>query len=217
MKNLLPKEDINVERDERLVSVIAGSALLINALNKRINILKTAVAGYLLFRGITGFCPGYKALANNAAEMKGKNINVKTTVTVNKPRNEVYSFWRKLENLPLFMKHLKNVTLVNNRISKWKAEVPGGAGTIDWKSELVKDEQNERIGWRSLHDADIKNAGNVQFRDAGDSATEVHAVISYRIPGGTAGKAFAKLANPLFKKTVKEDIENFKHFMESKK
>jgi hypothetical protein len=70
MKNtpIIPKEDINVGNNERLFSVAARSSLMIN---KGINIPKAAVAGYLLFRGITGFCPGYKALSENTAEMKG--------------------------------------------------------------------------------------------------------------------------------------------------
>lgn len=217
MKNarILPKEDINVGNNERLFSVIAGSSLMINALKEEINIPKAAVAGYLLFRGITGFCPAYKAVSENTAEMKGKNINIKTTVIVNKPRNEVYSFWRKLNNLPLFMEHLEDVTILNNKASEWKARIPGGIGTVDWKSEIVKDEQNERIGWRSLPNSDIENAGNVHFRDAAGSGTEVHAVISYRIPGGTAGKSLGKLFNPKFEKIVREDIQNLKTYMES--
>lgn len=212
---ILPKEDINVGSSERLFSVIAGSSFMINALNKGINIPKAAVAGYLLFRGITGFCPAYKALSENTAEMKGKNVNIKTTVTVKKPRNEVYDFWRQLDNLPLFMKHLESVNILNDKTSEWKARIPGGIGTVDWKSEIVKDEQNERIGWRSLPGSNIENAGNVHFRDSEDSGTEVHAVISYRIPGGTAGKSVGKLFTPLFDEMIREDIKNFKHHIES--
>lgn len=212
---ILTKEDINVGKNERLFSIMAGSALMINTLKEGIKISKAAVAGYLLFRGITGFCPAYKAVSENTAEMKGKNINIKSTVTVNKPRNEVYNFWRKLDNLPLFMKHLENVTILNEKISEWKATLPGGLGTIGWKSEIVKDEQNERIGWRSLPNSNIENAGNVHFKDAEGSGTEVHAVISYRVHGGTAGKSLGKLVNPLFDRMIKEDIQNLKHYMES--
>lgn len=207
--------DKNIGTAERIFSVLTGSLIMYSMFIRDRSLAKFSVAGYLLFRGISGYCFAYKAVGKDRVENINRNINIQTTLTVNKPRHEVYDFWRKLENLPLFMKHIESIETLDERTSKWSARIPGGIGTIDWKAEIVKDEVNERIGWQSLPDANIYNAGNVNFRDAGRFGTEVHVAISYRIPGGMVGKKIGKMFNPLFEEMVKEDIKNFKRFLET--
>lgn len=211
--SMLPGKEINVENSERIISATAGGLLLAIA-SKQGGLLKTLAGGYLLFRGITGFCYGYKSLEEKGVVVKPRNVNIRTSVTVMKPRNEVYEFWRKLENLPRFMTHLENVDAIDDINSIWKAKVPGGLGTVKWKSEIVEDETNERIGWRSLPGSTVENAGNVRFEDAGTSSTIVHATISYHAPAGKAGEQLAKLLTPVFEYIVKQDIKNFKNYME---
>jgi uncharacterized membrane protein len=53
----------------------------------------------------------------------------------------VYAFWRRLENLPLFMKHLSNVTEIDAKHSHWEAVVPGNIGKIKWNAEIVKEKK----------------------------------------------------------------------------
>lgn len=211
--NIWPKEEINLGTKERMVSALAGSAMVLSALTNGKSLFKLGIGGYLLFRGATGHCPLYKGLSKNVAEMKSDNINIRTTVTVDRPRNEVYSFWRRLENLPLFMEHLESVRMLDEKYSEWKANIRGGS--ISWKSEIVKDEVNERIGWRSVEGSDVEHAGNVHFEDDGASGTVVHAVISYRLPGGTPTIALGRLINPVFERMVREDIRNFKKYIET--
>ena len=212
---LVSKENINVGKRERIISGLAGSVLVISSFSKGVDVIKLLSGGYLLFRGITGFCPAYKGISKNTAEMRSDNINIKTSIIVNKPRAEVYAFWRKLDNLPLFMEHLEQVKVEDDKYSEWTAEIPGGIGTVTWKSEIVKDEVNERIGWRSIEGSDIFNAGNVHFKDAKNFGTEVHVAISYRLTGGTPVKALGRLVNPVFEKIIREDVESFKNYFEA--
>ena len=213
--------DKNVGKTERLISAIAGTLLLFHGLRRGKKLSEVPLASYLLLRGATGYCPVKQKLNltfnHNGVDHHPQNINIKTSAIINKPRSEVYSFWRKLENLPLFMKHLESVTVVDEKTSLWSAKIPGGFGTIDWESEIVDDQVDERIGWHSLPDSEIRNAGNVQFRDAGPGQTELIAVISYEAPGGIIGENVGKLLNPVFEKMVKSDIENFKKYLESRK
>jgi len=203
----------NVGSTERIVSALYGSALLYDVIANKKGVLKGLAGGYLLFRGTTGYCPVYDVIDNDNP-FKTHNVNIKTSVTVNRPRSEVYAFWRRLENLPLFMKHLDSLQVIDETLSHWKATIPGGVGTVDWTSIIVYDEPNERIGWSSLADSPVRHAGNVHFKDAGEFATEVHAVISYHAPAGKIGEGIGRLLNPLFEKVVKKDIENIKKFME---
>jgi uncharacterized membrane protein len=208
--------DRNVGRTERIISGLAGSLLLLNSLRKGKPISGLSVGGYLLFRGVTGYCPVKERLSGNKLANELHKVNIKTTVIINKPHQEVYKFWRKLENLPLFMKHLESVTVIDQKRSVWKAKIPGGLGTIEWESEIVHDNMNERIGWQSLPGSQIMNSGNVQFRDAGNNKTELYAIISYEAPGGIVGESVGRLLSPVFEKMVHSDIEGFKDYVESK-
>src|SRR5690606_29368582 len=88
-------------------------------------------------------------------------------------------------------------------------------GTIDWHATIVHDEMNKRIGWRSDEDASVENAGTIHFRDAGKFGTELLAIISYVAPAGKLGEGVGRLLNPAFEGMVREDIKNFKRYIES--
>jgi len=218
--------DKNVGRTERIISAVAGSLLMLHGLKNGRKLSEVPLGSFLLFRGATGYCPvkekliGPGAMINTIPENKSiaspQRIQIETRVIINKLRSDVYSFWRKLENLPLFMKHLEKVKVIDAKTSLWSAKIPGGFGTIDWESEITNDQVNENISWRSLADSEIRNSGVIHFRDAGPGKTELHATISYEAPGGIIGEKVGKLLNPVFEKMVKADIENFKKYLENK-
>lgn len=209
-----PKTSVNVDIPERIASALFGSWLLVNGL-KANSLTRMALGGYLIYRGASGHCPLYSALRKPHLPDPVRNINIRTTVQVHKPRHEVYNFWRKLENLPQFMRHLKEVRQIDDRTSHWEAFVPGGLGTVSWDAVIVEEQENAFIGWNSLPGATIENAGKVEFREIGDGWTEVYAVITYRAPLGFAGQGVSGLLNPLFEKMVRQDIKDFKRHIES--
>jgi uncharacterized membrane protein len=210
------KPAVNVSNAERIISAIAGGFLLYVAITGRKGrLLKTGTGAFLLYRAVSGNCPVYSAFHKSRLPDPVKNINVRTVITVNKARNEVYAFWRNLENLPLFMKHLKTVQNMDNGRSHWEADIPGLPGPVSWDAEIVKEEEGMLLGWNSLPGATIDNAGKVAFSDAGENGTEVRIVITYRAPLGPAGEGIARLLNPLFKTMIKEDLRNFRSYMES--
>ncbi|MBA4140087.1 MAG: SRPBCC family protein [Segetibacter sp.] len=175
-----------------------------------------AVAGgYLAYRGITGHCDVYQLAGKRKLPDTVKNINIRTNVTVNKPRHEVYAFWRKLSNLPLFMSHLKRVEVIDDKRSHWEAKIPGDVIKLEWDAEIAKEIEGELIGWNSLPHASIQNAGKVEFRDADESGTEIRVVITYRAPFGDVGEGITSLFNPMFEKMIKKDVKNFKRYIET--
>lgn len=206
----------NVGRPERLLSVVSGGYLLYNAITERkVSAVQTLAGSYLLLRGFTGFCPLYRAAGKTRLDFRTQNINIKTALTVNRPRDQVYAFWRRLENLPAFMKHLKRVKVIDEKNSEWKALVPGEWGAITWRSEIVKDDPGSMLSWHSLPGSAIENAGKITFTDAGKFGTEIHVVISYHAPLGLLGEKTIRLFNPVFEDMIKEDIRNFKRYIET--
>lgn len=210
--------NINVGSTERIASVLLGTASAVYGL-KNINtipgILSTIVGGMLLQRGVTGFCMVNNAVGRNSAEKTTSAMEVKETFTINKPKAEVYAFWRKLENLPQFMKHLEKVEEQDEVRSTWEAKIPGGVGSVSWEAEIKEDRAGELISWSSLPGSTVENTGEVRFEDGANGETQISVFIVYSLPAGAVGALAAKLFNPAVEKMMKNDLQRFKNIFES--
>jgi uncharacterized membrane protein len=211
---------INVSWSERVASAGLGGYLLgaglKNLTRKPIRgLIQTILGGYLLYRGSSGNCMLYSAVGKDADAHHADSVNIRTSLRVNRPRHEVYQFWRKLENLPRFMKHLLTVAEIDGKRSHWEAVLPGSLATIKWEAEIVKEMPDQLIGWQSVPHSTIENAGKVEFNDAPDGGTNLEIVISYRPPAGDLGSGIAKLMNPVVRKVITEDIMRFKEYIEN--
>jgi uncharacterized membrane protein len=137
------------------------------------------------------------------------------TVTINRPRHELYAFWRDFRNLPQIMENIESVTVVDERRSHWVIRAPAGT-TVEWDSEIVDDVPGERIGWTSAESADVPNSGRIEFQDApGGRGTLVSATIVYDPPAGDVGKMIAKLFQREPNVQARRDLRRFKQLMET--
>ena len=140
-------------------------------------------------------------------------LHVSKSITVKRPREEVYRFWRNLENLPRFMYHVEAVSSAGDR-SHWIVKAPGG--TVEWDAEIVEEQPGERLTWRSLEGSDVHHQGSVRFRDApADRGTEVDVELQYDAPGGSAGVMVAKLFGEQPAQQIRDDLRRFKQVMET--
>ena len=213
LKNL----EVNISTTERVVSVVSGSMMLYNSLAKKPkNLPRALLSAFMIFRGATGHCPGYKLAGKTLGPVKVSNVNIRVLLTINKNVNFVYENWRNLENLPLFMKHLESVTIIDEETSEWKAKIPGNFGNLNWKAAITKEVENREIQWRSFSDALIHHVGKVEFHDNGNFGTKMEVLISYRAPMAETGEMVAKVLNPIFANMVEQDLNRFKHYMENK-
>jgi uncharacterized membrane protein len=179
-------------------------------------------------RGATGHCDMYEALGVNTADRdyrKGTGrhvtipyelgIRVDRAITIDKAPEEVYAFWRNLENLPRFMDHLESVRVIDDRRSHWVAKAPVGT-TVEWDAEIINEIPNELIAWRSLEGADVDNAGSVRFEPAANGrGTEVKVSLQYNPPAGSLGAAVARLFGEEPSKQIEDDLRRFKELMET--
>jgi uncharacterized membrane protein len=138
------------------------------------------------------------------------------TVTIRRPRAELYAFCRDFQNLARFMENLESVqpTGANGR-SVWTIKAPAGQ-TVDVETEVVREVENELIAWRSVEGSDIDTEGRVTFEDApGERGTRVGLIIAYDPPAGAAGKAIAKLFQREPAIQARRDLKRFKMLMET--
>jgi uncharacterized membrane protein len=216
---------INVGKTERLVSGLAAAAVAAVALRrKRLRPLLLPLAANLISRAVTGRCPVNRAIGRNSARAgrvspvasvrRGEGVKVEKSITVNRPTEEVYRFWRNFENLPRFMDHLESVMVLDETRSHWVAKAPAGT-KVEWDASIHNEIEDELIAWRSLPGADVNNAGSVHFTPTEDGSTEVVVVLSYEPPAGKLGAAVAKLLGEEPSKQVEDDLRRFKQVMEA--
>ena len=143
----------------------------------------------------------------------GKDNTVAYAVTIYRPRQEVYAFWREWQNLPRFARHLKSVEDLGNGKTRWTAEGP--KEDVTWEAETTAEVQGERIAWQSTGYSDVPNQGEVIFRDAPmDRGTEVVAELSYDMPYGFLGEMAAKASGTSPEAEIGEAMRRFKCILE---
>ncbi|WP_309086125.1 SRPBCC family protein [Chelativorans sp.] len=137
------------------------------------------------------------------------------TITVNRPREEVYTRWRDFTRFPEFMENVRSVTMIDQTRSHWVVEAPAGT-TVEFETRITEDRPNELIAWESDENAEVRNSGRVTFRDApGGRGTQIEAVIAYDPPGGTVGRMAAKLFQKEPNIQVRRELKRFKQLMET--
>lgn len=217
---------VNIDAGERWVSLIGGSLLVVFGLSRggRAGALAAFGGGALVYRGARGHSqlygmlgpadpPTHVARVTSLAHRRG--VTVRRTVSINKPVEEVYAFWRDFENLPRFMRHLESVTCDGPRHSHWVARAPGGR-RVAWDAEIVDERPNELIAWRSLADADVRNAGSVTFEPGrGGRGTTIRVSLSYAPPGGKLAAVIAKLFGEEPGQQIHDDLHRLKQLLEA--
>jgi uncharacterized membrane protein len=224
------QERENIGDSQRLVSAIAGAGLMIEAWRRRSLIGGLLAAGgiAMLYRAATGYCPALGALGIDMRDVSDtghlgrrkvhspRATKIRRNIEINKPPNELYRFWRTLDNLPRIMSHLDSVQVINDRLSHWIVKTLPGLPTIEWDAEIINDVENERIGWRSLHDADVDQAGSVEFEPLGDgTSTRLTVTLQYAPIAGRLGTAVAKLIGQDPDLKIADDLQRFKESMEA--
>ena len=220
------QQTTNISQPERLASIIGGGSLIAFGLQRKslAGFGLATLGGALIYRGATGHCNMYQTLGVNSARKKrGRGtsvpyelgVRVDKTITIDKSPSEVYQFWRNLENLPRFMRHLESVSEIDNKHSHWVAKAPAGR-TVEWKAEIINEIENKLIAWRSLDGADVDNAGSVHFKESpGGRGTEVKVALQYNPPGGTFGAIFAKLFGEEPSQQIEDDLRRMKRLLET--
>jgi uncharacterized membrane protein len=146
---------------------------------------------------------------------EGGTTEVRKSIIINRPPEELYRFWRDLENLPRFMTHLESVRTTGDNRSHWVAKAPAGT-SVEWDAEITEDRPGELIAWRSLEGADVDNSGSVHFeRATGGRGTIVRVEMEYDPPGGVIGAAVARLFGEEPGQQAHEALRCFKQVMEA--
>ncbi|MDG6078125.1 SRPBCC family protein [Erythrobacter litoralis] len=190
-------------------------------------IMKTGLASLAVTLGAVAF-GGFLANrhrnrdGDDAPDFARRNPNgalakVGRSVTIRKPRAELFAYWRDFANLAGFMENLEAVETSGGQegVSVWKIKAPAGQ-TVDVKTEVANETKDKLIAWRAVEGSDIETRGQVSFEDApGDRGTRVSLTLAYDPPAGAIGRAAAKLFLREPQVQARHDLKRFKMLMET--
>jgi uncharacterized membrane protein len=196
------------------VAALTGAAVL-GVIGARALSRNSATVGRGLRRIVDALTNHRSSTADDDDRAYESEDLVGRAVTINRPRHELYAFWRDFGNLPRILENIESVTELDERRSHWVVRAPAGT-TVEWDSVIVEDIEDELISWESAPGADIANSGRIDFSDApGGRGTLVTATIAYAPPAGAVGKLVAKLFQREPKIQARRDLRRFKQFMET--
>jgi uncharacterized membrane protein len=139
---------------------------------------------------------------------------VEGSVEVEAPVQQVYEYWKTLENLPQFMTNVEEVRSTGPDTTHWRVKGPLGV-SLEFDARTTQDEDNEAIGWNT-EDGEVETSGQVRFQQVTDNRTRVEVQMNYwDAPGGKAGEFASRVvANPQI--MMQQDLQNFKEIIEGK-
>ena len=183
-------------RSDRVGYVVGGAALIAWALRKP-SLPRAALAGlggWLLYQAYTGSTPVLKPLGINVNREPretgfAETVVIEEAITISRPRNEVYAFWQRRENLPL---------------------------ADDGEIELTHEAAGEELGWRAVRGHQLLRFGSITLRDApGGQATFVAAHVEYAPTGGSLGAALALATGRSPRRLVAECLRRARSLLET--
>lgn len=188
----------------RYAAICAGAAFAVIGASRRnvAGAVLAAAGGYLVYRGFRH-------------SQQPRTIHVESSLTINRPVQGVYRFWKNLENLPKFMQHLRSVSATGQNSSHWHAWAPLGM-TIAWDAEITDERENHFLVWRSASGSLVEHRGSIEFRQApADRGTEIVVALNLWIPAGRIGAAFANLFGENPEQQIKGDLRRMKQLLET--
>ncbi len=177
-------------------------------------------------RGLTGHCGVYQKLGLDTAEadaygrtpaekLNKHGIHVEVAYSIQKPRQELYAFFRNFDNLPKFMKHLQT------RQRDRRDAVPlGGPGpgrrdrVVGRRHHQRRARRADRLAQPGRRRRGLGRVGPLPGR-ARRPRHRGEGVDDYVPPGGKIGAAVAKLFGRSGESEVREDLRRFKQLMEA--
>jgi uncharacterized membrane protein len=208
-------EDSNLMlRVGQAAMVLSGAALVAFAVKqgKWKTLGAAAIAGTpFIYRRTTGHWPVPQALAEKSAEALA-SPPLEAAVTIDKPAIELYDFWRRLGNLPRFMKSLDEVVDLGGGRSHWRGKSALGV-KAEWDAEILDEKPGRSLSWSSLPGSQVHNSGTVRFEDAPNGrGTVVRVTLELR---GALGQLVDKTLHGATQQQVREDLKRLKELLET--
>src|SRR5215469_11195181 len=87
---------------------------------------------------------------------------IKASVTIERPVEKVFTFYRDFTNLPKFLGDVMAVKEIGPRISRWTIQGPFGI-RVNWTIRVTEERANELIRYEMIAAPGLKSYWEIQF------------------------------------------------------
>ena len=143
-----------------------------------------------------------------------RGVDVRKTIHIAAPVEEVWSFWSNYDNFPLFMHNVRRVRDHGDGRSTWTVAGPAGV-PVEWDAVVTEWVPAKVLAWKSAPGSLVANAGVVRFERNEDGTTRVDVRLSYNPPAGAIGHAVASLLGADPKTEMDQDLMRMKVLIEA--
>lgn len=159
----------------KAIPLLAGGTLVALGVQKR------SKFGWLL-AAAGGSIAASSFLCQDAASEPPAGRFVKRAMTFAASPDKLYEFWTKAENVKQVIPGVADIEV---RAHTWHWQFKGPAGTdVEWDTELLEDEPEHLIHWRTKDNPVIDHHGRLEFRSApAGRGTEATFTLSWQPTG----------------------------------
>lgn len=197
----------NIPIVERALTAAAGAALAGLALRRR-GVLGGVLAGLgatLIARAAAGRDPLYRRLALR------HGVDVRGSVTIDRPRHEVYVALRDLRRAPRFLSQIDSV-VERGATAAWTAD--RGPVTIEWISEITEERPDQRLAWRAIPGSALEHEGAIELADV-PGGTRVTIALRFEPPRGPFAGPLEGLYRNITRRQLAADLERLRGQLET--
>ena len=134
-------------------------------------------------------------------------------VTINRPPEAVYRFFRDLPRLAAALEPSPRVTEVDDRRSRWEAGGPTETA-VAYTVEILSDELEKVLAWQ-VTDGPVPHEGEIEFALApADRGTEVRVSLRYRQRGGRLAATAARVTGDEPDQVLRTSLRRIKQVLE---
>jgi uncharacterized membrane protein len=139
-------------------------------------------------------------------------IEVRKSVTILKPREEVFEALRKR---PVLGGLIEDLTSVEPRRFRWASRIVDG-GRLEGEVELDELVENEQVSWHAASSSELLHEGSLRLTTAPyGRGTEVTVRVSYEPPAGRVGQLLLRLVGDEPKQVVTRHLYQLRQLLEA--
>lgn len=214
----------NLDTPERAVSLLAGTLLIANGLRQ--GGLKgwsqALIGACAAWRGYSGTCRIKGALAHTPFEQAfeqdrgwdGSKV-ISRSITVNKPRDEVFAFCRNPAELGALIPWIDAIEQTGERSYRWVATGPGDR-TLYCDLEQSEPKDGRKLHWIAAPQTRFKHDIQMLFSDApAGRGTQIKVIVACETSFGAAGYALAAAVSRFSDKALLNLLRSIKQQLET--
>jgi uncharacterized membrane protein len=138
---------------------------------------------------------------------------IEASVTIQRPVEEVFSFYRDIKNLPSFLGDVMAIEQIGPATSRWTIEGPLGM-RVNWAIKVTEERTNELIRYETVTSPGLRTYWEIHFA-AGSEAGETEVREVMKVPLGRLGRAALALIGKFPAEEVSSNLHRLKELMET--